>query len=56
MIVSSYLLGVVGHVWQHGGHVEHDLVALVVGIQGVSACRIGWRKELKDTVLHQMLG
>lgn len=48
MIFSSHLLGVVGHVRQHGGHMEHDLVALVGGVQGMSACRIGWRREIKD--------
>lgn len=41
---SSYLLWVVGHVRQHGGHVEHDLVALVAGVQGVGARRVRWRK------------
>ncbi len=40
----SYLLWVVGHVRQHGGHVEHDLVALVAGVQGVGARRVRWRK------------
>lgn len=44
-IISSYLLGVVGHIGQHGGHVEHDLIALVGGVQGVGARRISWRKE-----------
>lgn len=39
-VQSSYLLRVVGHVGQHGGDVEHDLVALVGGVQGVGACRI----------------
>lgn len=34
-IASAHLLWVVGHVRQHGGHVEHDLIALVGGVQGV---------------------
>ena len=46
-----YLLRVVGHVWEHGGYVEHDLVALVGGIQGMGARRIGCRKELKDILI-----
>lgn len=37
-----YLLRVVGHVWQHGGHVEHHLIALVGGVKGVGACRVSW--------------
>lgn len=40
----SHLLGVVGHVGQHGGHVEHDLIALVGGVQGVGARRVSWGK------------
>ena len=40
MLINSYLLGVVGHVRQHGGHVEHDLVALVGSVKGVGACRV----------------
>jgi len=31
----SYLLRIIGHVWKHGGHVKHDLVVLIGGIQGV---------------------
>lgn len=27
---------------------EHDLVALVGGVQGVGACRVGWRTEVMD--------
>lgn len=34
-VVRFYLLWVVGHVRQHGGHMEHDLVALVVRVKGV---------------------
>lgn len=49
-VISSHLLGVVGHVGQHGGHVEHDLVALVGGVQGVGARRISWRKSTKTDV------
>lgn len=33
--VRFYLLWVVGHVRQHGGHMEHDLVALVGRVKGV---------------------
>lgn len=28
---------------------EHDLVALVGGVQGVSACRVSYRKEVKES-------
>ena len=37
-----YLLAVVGGVGQHGGDVEHDLVVLVGGVQGVGARRVRW--------------
>lgn len=37
----TYLLLVVGRVRQHGGHMEHDLVILVGGEQGVSAGGVG---------------
>lgn len=50
VVISSHLLGVVGHVGQHGGHVEHDLVALVGGVQRVGARRISWRKSTKTDV------
>ena len=40
--VRPYLLSVVGGVGQHGGHVEHDLVVLVGGVQGVGARRVRW--------------
>lgn len=33
----TYLLLVVGCVGQHGRHVEHDLIILVGGIQGVGS-------------------
>lgn len=51
MILCPYLLRVVGHVREHSGYVEHDLVALVGGVQGVGARRIGCRKELKDILI-----
>lgn len=51
MHISSYLLWVVGHVWQHGGHVEHDLVSLVSGVQGVGARRVSWKKEEEKDIL-----
>lgn len=47
MIRSSHLLWVVGHVRQHGGHVEHDLIALVGGIQGVGASGISWEGRVE---------
>lgn len=47
MIRSSHLLWVVGHVWQHGGHVEHDLIALVGGVEGVGACGISWEGRVE---------
>lgn len=28
---------------------EHDLVALVSGVQGVGACRVSYRKEVIDS-------
>lgn len=43
---GCYLLWVAGHVWQHGGHVEHYLIALVGGVQGVGARRVRWRKDI----------
>lgn len=53
---SSYLLWVVGHVGQHGGHVEHDLVALVGGVQRVGARRVRWGKKcscfMSDIILQ----
>lgn len=33
----TYLLLIVGCVWQHGGYVEHDLIILVSSIQRVGA-------------------
>lgn len=47
MIRSSHLLWVVGHVRQHGGHVEHDLIALVGGVEGVGACGISWEGRVE---------
>lgn len=41
-IASAHLLWVVGHVRQHGGNVEHDLIALVGGVQGVGSRGISW--------------
>lgn len=35
---KTHLLLVVGCVGQHGRHVEHDFIILVIGIQGVSSC------------------
>lgn len=41
----THLLSVVGHVGQHGGHVEHDFIVFVCGVQGVSSCRISWKQR-----------
>lgn len=38
----TYLLLIVGCVGQHGRHMEHDLIVLVSGVQGVGACRVSW--------------
>lgn len=40
-VASAHLLWVAGHVRQHGGHMEHDLIALVGGVQGVGSRGIG---------------
>lgn len=39
-IGRTYLLPVVGHVGKHGGHVEHELIVFVRGVQGVRSSRI----------------
>lgn len=52
VLISSHLLRIVGHVWQHGGHVEHDLVALVGGVEGVGARGVGWRKKFNRQKLY----
>lgn len=45
----SHLLLVIGGVRQHRGHVEHDLVVLVRGVQGVRACGIRCGQGFRDT-------
>lgn len=55
MIRSSHLLWVVGHVWQHGGHVEHDLIALVGGVQGVGASGISWEGRVEIFIYFFLL-
>lgn len=44
----SHLLLVIGGVRQHRGYVEHDLMVLVRGVEGVRACgiRCGFHREL----------
>lgn len=37
-IKKTYLLLVVGCVGQHGRHMEHDFIILVIGMQGVGSC------------------
>lgn len=39
-VCFSYLLRIIGHVWKHGGHVKHDLVVLIGGIQRVCSSRV----------------
>lgn len=46
----DYLLFIVGCVGQHGGHVEHDLIILVSGVQGVGAGRVSWKQH--SSMLH----
>lgn len=36
----TYLLSIVGHVGKHGGHMEHEFVIFVRGVEGVSSRRI----------------
>lgn len=37
---AVYLLPVIGCVGEHGGHVEHELIVLVGGVEGVCACGV----------------
>lgn len=39
------LLSVVGCVREHGGHVKHQLVVLVGGVQRVCASGVRWNKK-----------
>lgn len=36
LVAKSYLLGIAGHVGEHGRHVKHDLIALVGGVHRMS--------------------
>lgn len=38
----TYLLPVAGHVGEQRGHVEHELVVFVGGVEGVGSCGVGW--------------
>ena len=48
----SYLLFVVGGVGQHGGDVEHDLIVLAGGVEGVGSCGVSCRRDRQVDVRH----
>lgn len=49
----SHLLLVIGGVRQHRGYVEHDLMVLVRGVEGVRACGIRCGRGVGDTAGKQ---
>lgn len=44
-VVESHLLSVVGRVGQECGHVEHQLIVLVSGVERVSAGGVRWNNK-----------
>lgn len=52
-LIQLYLLCIVGCVGQHGGHMEHNLIVLVAGVEGMRPRGVSCAKKKREKHVMQ---